>query len=103
MPCATYQEVTGTARANVPVALRQPTDIYTHVIGKGLVCRAPIGMALLARLKGMWSMQCATYYEVSGTARENVPDALRQPTNINTHVIGKGLVCRAPKGMALLA
>jgi len=42
-----------TARANVPDALRQPTEIYTNVIGKSLVCRAPIGMALLARQKGM--------------------------------------------------
>ena len=34
-------------------ALRQPTEIYTQVIGKGLVCRAPKGMALLARRMGM--------------------------------------------------
>jgi len=40
-------------KGKIPDALRQPTDIYTHVIGKGLVCRAPIGMALLARSKVM--------------------------------------------------
>jgi len=95
LPCATYWEVTGTARANVPDALCQPTEIHTHVIGKGLVCRAPIGMALLARRIVMLSMPCATYQKVTGTARANVPDALRKPTDICTHVIGKGLVCRA--------